>query len=129
MFENLKVGLKAKIEMVVTENDTAAKFGSGDINVFASPVMIGLMENASLSAVDHVLGEEYSTVGINVNVNHISATPVGEKVYAVATLVEIDAKKLLFKVEAFDESKKIGEGTHTRFIVNKEKFFSKINNK
>ncbi|WP_066500793.1 thioesterase family protein [Abyssisolibacter fermentans] len=128
MFSNLKIGLEARVEKIVTDKDTAAEFGSGDIYVFASPVMIGLMENASLNAVDKELGNEYSTVGINVNVNHISATPVGQKVYAVAKLIEIDGKKLCFKVEAYDENKKIGEGTHTRYIVNIEKFLNKIKN-
>ncbi|WDV45537.1 thioesterase family protein [Clostridiaceae bacterium M8S5] len=127
MFEELKIGLKARAEMIVSEKDTAKSFGSGDIEVFASPLMIGLMENAALKAVDDKLGAEYSTVGINVNVDHISATPVGHNVYAEAILKEIDAKKLTFQVSAFDENKKIGEGTHTRYIVNIDKFTNKVN--
>jgi len=126
---NLKTGMNAEISRVVGENDTAASFGSGGVKVFATPLMIGLMENASLAAVDPYLPEGYATVGMNVNVAHIAATPVGMKVTAKSELVEIDGKKLTFKVEAFDEVEKIGEGTHVRYIINLDKFISKANSK
>ncbi len=124
---NLNVGLKNKEEKTVTMNDTAKVFGSGAAEVFATPLMIGLMETASMNAVKELLPEGFSTVGISVNVRHISATAVGKKVWAEAELVEIDRKRLVFKVDAYDEDKKIGEGTHERFIVDEKKFMDKLN--
>lgn len=126
---NLKVGLEGIAEKIVTENDTAAKFGSGDVHVFATPMMIGLMENAALNAVDKELGEGYATVGIHVDIKHLGATPVGMKVKGIAKLTKIDGKKLYFDVEAYDEEKLIGKGTHTRYIINVKEFFEKINKK
>ncbi len=119
---NLKTGMKAKMEIIVKENETAASYGSGGVDVYATPAMIGLIENTSLNAVDSFLPERYATVGVHLDVKHLAATPVGMKVTATAELIEIDRKKLVFKVEAFDEKDKIGEGTHSRFIINKEKF-------
>lgn len=121
-----KVGLKHKEEKIVTIDDTAKIFGSGVAEVFATPMMIGLMEAASMNTIQKFLPEGYSTVGISVNIKHISATAVGKKVYAEAELVEIDRKKLVFKVEAYDEDKKIGEGIHERFIIQEEKFMDKL---
>lgn len=119
---HLKVGMKAVVEHVVGEKDTAASFGSGGVLVYATPMMIGLMENASLKAVDPHLPEGYATVGIHLDVKHMAATPVGMKVRAEAELIEIEGKKLKFKIEAYDEKDKIGEGFHSRYIINKEKF-------
>jgi len=119
---NLKTGMKAKMEIIVKENETAASYGSGGVDVYATPAMIGLIENTSLNAVDSFLPEGYATVGVHLDVKHLAATPVGMKVTATAELIEIDRKKLVFKVEAFDEKDKIGEGTHSRFIIDKEKF-------
>ncbi len=122
----LNIGLKYKEEKTVTMKDTAKVFGSGAAEVFATPMMIGLMEAAAMNAVKSYLPEGYSTVGISVNISHISATAVGKKVWAVAELVETDRKRLVFKVEAFDEDKKIGEGTHERFIIDEQKFMSSL---
>ncbi|KXG73968.1 thioesterase family protein [Thermotalea metallivorans] len=119
---HLKVGMKAVVEHVVGEKDTAASFGSGGVLVYATPMMIGLMENASLKAVDPHLPEGYATVGIHLDVKHMAATPVGMKVRAEAELIEMEGKKLKFKIEAYDEKDKIGEGFHSRYIINKEKF-------
>lgn len=123
---NLIVGLKNKEEKIVTINDTAKVFGSGAAEVFATPMMIGLMESASMNAVKEYLPTGYSTVGITVNIKHISATAVGKKVWAEAELIEIDRKRLVFKVNAFDEDKKIGEGTHERFIIDEQKFMDNL---
>ena len=123
---NLKLGLEAITEKIVTEEDTAAKFGSGDIKVFASPMMIGIMENAALKAVQKDLSEGFTTVGTHVDVSHIGATPVGMKVTAKAKLIKIEGKKLTFEVEAYDEKKKIGEGIHIRYIINIDRFFEKL---
>jgi len=123
---NLELNMKGKSEDIVVEENTAAKFGSGSIYVYATPMMIGLMENAALNSVEEALGKEYSTVGINVNVDHISATPLGKRVRAEAILTKIEGKKLYFNVAAYDEDKKIGEGTHTRYIINVEKFLNRL---
>lgn len=123
---NLKNGLKHREERIVTMNDTAKVFGSGAAEVFATPMMIGIMEGASMNCVRDYLPEGFSTVGISVNIKHISATAVGKKVWADAELIEIDRKRLVFKVEAFDEDKKIGEGTHERFIIDEKKFMDNL---
>lgn len=123
---NIKLGMIAKLEKTVTEKDTAKEFGSGAALVFATPMMIGLMEGAAMNAVKDYLPEGFSTVGTSVNIKHISATPVGKKVWAEAEIVEIDRKRLVFKVEAFDEDKKIGEGTHERFIIDEAKFMGNL---
>lgn len=126
---NVKEGMEGKVEMVVEDKDTALQFGSGGVEVFATPMMIGLMENASLKAVDEFLPEGYGTVGTHLDVKHLGATPVGMKVWATAKLMEIDRKALTFHVEAFDEVEKIGEGTHKRFIIEVEKFLEKSKKK
>ncbi|MCK8059533.1 MULTISPECIES: thioesterase family protein [unclassified Fusibacter] len=125
----LKIGQCAKVERIVGENDTAAAFGSGEVRVFATPMMIGLMENAALKAVDSDLPEGYATVGIHLDVKHLAATPVGMKVWAEAELIKIDGKKLTFSLKAFDELDLIGEGTHERYIIPFEKFVQSAENK
>lgn len=126
---NLKEGMVGQVETIVSEKNTAMAFASGGVEVFATPMMIGMMEKASLSAVDSFLPEGYATVGTQVNVSHISATPLGMKVWAKAELIKFKGKALTFKVEAFDEVEKIGEGTHDRFIISLEKFIEKTNGK
>ena len=122
----LTPGIEAQKAETVTDQNTAAAFGSGGIAVYATPAMIALMEGASFSAVQPTLPEGWSTVGTELNVKHLSATPLGVKVYATAELLNIDGRTLTFKVEAFDEAGKIGEGTHGRFIINAEKFLAKL---
>ncbi|MGE5628205.1 MAG: thioesterase family protein [Solirubrobacterales bacterium] len=122
----IKEGLQAVNEIIVTENDTASKLGSGDLDVFATPSMIALMENTSKKVVEEMLPKGYSTVGIEVSIKHIKATPLGMKVKCQAVLEKVDGKKLTFNVEAWDEKGKIGEGTHERFIINIESFMNKI---
>jgi len=119
---NFKVGMKFTKEIIVKEEDTAIAFGSGNISVFSTPRMIGLMESASLNIVDPLLPEEYKTVGIHLDVKHLAATPVGMEVKAIAELVEIDGKKLKFIVKVYDEIEKIGEGYHSRFVIKVDDF-------
>jgi predicted thioesterase len=126
---DLKIGMAAEIERIVGEEDTAVRFGSGGVKVFATPMMVALMENAALSAVDPKLGEGFATVGLSLNVKHIAATPVGMKVRARAELVGMEGKKLHFRVEAFDEQEKIGEGTHERYIIELSKFLERTGKK
>lgn len=129
MEHTLKVGMTYESKQTVTKDKTAAAYGSGSIYVFATPAMIGLIENAALNCAEKGLSKEYSTVGIHVEVSHLAATPMNMEARAVAELTKIEGKKLTFKVEAFDEKDKIGEGTHVRYIINKNKFMQKINDK
>ena len=125
----LKVGMKFTREVEVVHELTADAVHSGSLPVFATPMMIGLMENASWSLAEECMEEGYSTVGTLVNVKHISATPVGATVRAETELTEIDGRRLVFKVAAYDDKGLIGEGTHERFIINTDKFMSKTNAK
>lgn len=119
---SLKPGMKATVTQTVTDQDTAVRFGSGDVQVFATPMMIALMEKAALTAVDPHLPGGYATVGTTVEVAHLAATPVGMTVTATAELLEVSGKKLKFRIEAFDDKDKIGEGTHGRYIIQTERF-------
>lgn len=127
--ESLKVGVKGEARTTVSEKNTAATMGSGSITVFATPAMIALMENAALSSVQDYLPEGSTTVGIKISSSHIAATPLGMEVTAKSELTEIDGKRLVFKVEAFDSVEKIGEGIHERFIINIDKFMAKNDGK
>lgn len=124
--ENLKVGIEGYIEKNVEYKDTAAAYGSGLVEVFATPAMIGLMEMTSQLSVQKFLPEGHATVGTEVNIKHLKATPVGAKVYAKTNLTEIDGKRLVFEVAAFDEKGQIGSGLHTRFVINNERFMEKL---
>ena len=123
--------LKATVTDVVTENNTAATIGSGSLAVYATPAMLALMEKAACEACASILNEGETTVGTLLNVNHVSATPVGMQVSATAELISRDGRKLVFNVTANDESGAIGNGTHERFIVLSDRFtektYSKLN--
>ena len=122
---NLRVGMTAEKQEQVTNDNTAMRYGSGSAAVYATPAMIGLMEGTCLKAVDPFLPAGLSTVGIRLDVRHLAATPVGLGVKATAELTEIAGKRLTFKVEAFDDKEKIGEGIHERYIIEVEKFMAK----
>lgn len=124
--EGLPLGLRAEIRLVVREEDTAKHLGSGNVAVLATPRMIALMEKASVKAVDHLLPPGQATVGSEVQVRHLAATPQGMEVTAHSELVEVEGRRLTFKVEAFDEREKIGEGTHIRFIIDLDRFREKV---
>jgi predicted thioesterase len=121
----LETGLRGEMTTTVTHENTAAFVGAGGVEVFGTPMMIALMENAAWRAVADHLEEGYVTVGTLVNVRHLAATPLGQQVRASAELVEIDGRRLVFRVEAYDEQQKIGEGVHERFIVNLERFMKR----
>lgn len=122
----LHVGLRGEARVKVDESNTAVRFGSGSVLVFATPAMIGLMEKAALTSVDPLLGEGMATVGVELNVKHLAATPMGMDVAAVSELIEIDGKRLVFRVEAFDAKEKIGEGVHQRYIISLAKFMDRV---
>ncbi|MCM0647678.1 thioesterase family protein [Clostridium swellfunianum] len=123
---SLKEGLSYSKEIAVDKNQTASFYGSGCLEVYATPALVALMENAAMNCVQDELPEGFTTVGIEINVKHIKATPVNMKVRAEAVLEKIDRKRLFFKVEAYDEKGKVGEGTHVRYIVNSEEFLSRL---
>lgn len=121
----LTIGIKGKAVTTADDTNSAASMGSGLLPVFATPSMIALIEKAACESVAPELEEGSGTVGTLLNVKHLAATPLGMKVTAETELVEIDRRRLVFKVEAYDEKEKIGEGIHERFIINNDKFLSK----
>lgn len=122
----LEKGLKHNSVMRVEAGNTAEFIGSGDMAVLATPAMVALMENAAMLAVALHLGEDETTVGTMVSTSHLKASKVGNIIEARAELVAVEGRKLDFKIEAYDGETLIGEGTHTRFVVNREKFLSKL---
>lgn len=122
----LKIGLSHTSTTVVSDKNTARTYGSGGLDVFASPAMIGLMENAAMTAVENDLPDGSSTVGSHISTSHVKPSKMGATIKATAILEEINGRKLTFKVSACDDDGIIGEGTHIRHIVDIEKFMSKI---
>lgn len=123
---NIKTGLKKTLNREVKFEDTAKNYGSGLVEVYATPAMIAFMEQTSLECVNNEIPEGYNTVGTSVNIKHIKATPVGMKVRCEAELIESDNKKLKFNVHAYDEEGKIGMGTHSRYIINNKDFINSL---
>lgn len=121
----LQTGIKGEKSVVVEAANSAKVMKSGTLDVFATPAMVALMEQAAYTSVQDELEEGQGTVGTRMDVSHISATPLGQTVTAKSELTAIDRRKLTFSVEAYDESGKIGEGTHERFIVDNKSFQEK----
>ena len=121
----LETGIKGTQRVTVAKPNLADAMGSGDLPVFATPAMIALMEKTAATSVRDLVDAGCSTVGTLLNVRHLSATPEGMTVTCESELVEVDGKRLVFAVRAYDESGLIGEGTHERFIVGAEKFVKK----
>ena len=122
----IEVGLKYQSSVVVSEDNTAQTLGSGDMPVFATPAMIALMENAAMNAVASALAEGATTVGTMMKSSHIKASALGATITAEAELVAVDGRRLTFVVKAWDDKGVIGEGEHERFIVDRERFLSKL---
>ena len=118
-------GLKAEVSTLAEREDTALEVGSGDLLVYATPCMAALMEGAACEAIAECLQEGQSSVGTSLNIAHTSATPVGLEVRAEAEVTAVEGKVITFAVRAFDEAGEIGSGTHTRVIVNSQKFLEK----
>lgn len=119
------VGMKGEVGTTVEREDTAKEVGSGDLLVYATPCMVALMEGAACEAIAEALGENQTTVGTLLNIEHVSATPVGLDVRAVAEVTAVDGKVITFDVKAYDEAGEIGRGTHKRVIINSQKFLEK----
>ena len=126
---SVTVGLKGRAEAVVNDSNTAQAACSGALPVFGTPFMCALMEEASWKSIASCLEEGQSTVGTRLNVSHDSATPVGMKVWAESEVIEVDGKRLVLKVTAYDEKGPIGQGIHERFIVTDERFLAKCTKK
>lgn len=122
----LQVGLKHTSTLVVTDDVTAVKIGSGDMAVLATPAMMALMENAAMQAVADALPEGSTTVGGHIASSHLKPSKVGDTVTATAEVVKVDGKKIEFKVSAYQGDVLIGEGSHLRFVVDRERFMSKL---
>ena len=122
----IEIGLKHTSELTVTDAVTAITIGSGDMPVLATPMMIALMENAAMLAVKDKLPEGSTTVGGHIESSHLKPSKVGDKVSATAEVTKVDGKKIKFKVAAYSGDTLLGEGTHLRFIVDRERFLSKL---
>ncbi|MFN8632519.1 MAG: thioesterase family protein [Chloroflexota bacterium] len=129
MASELRPGLVGEAETVVRQADLASAIGSGRLDVFGTPAMLGLIELAAVNAVDHLLPEGSTTVGIRLDVRHLAPSPLGIAVRARAELVAVDGRRLSFTVEAFDAVEKIGEGTHERAVVDAARLLARANGK
>ena len=121
----LTVGLSGRVDTLAERKDSAKEMGSGSLLVYATPSMVALMEAAACKAIAPALPEEKTSVGISMNIEHTSATPMGMEVYAEAQVTEVNGKILTFTVSAYDEKGLIGQGTHKRCIVDSQRFLDK----
>ena len=132
MAENIKTlteGIKGHTEDIVTPEKTAVSMGSGGLAVYATPRMLCMMEYTAWSSVEPYMEEGKGTVGTRLDVSHVSASPVGSHIRYESELTETDGRRLVFRVQAFDEAGLIGEGTHERFIINNQRFMDKTQKK
>ena len=125
----LEDGLAGSAELLVGEEHTAPRVGSGRVRVLATPVMINLMEAAALDAVEQLLPAGHQSLGTHLNVGHYAATPVGMRLRATAEVTKVEGRTIEFRVEAFDEKERVGDGTHTRVVVNVERFDQRVQRK
>lgn len=121
----ITIGMKGEAFNEVEREDTAQIVGSGSLLVYATPCMVALMEGAACEAIAEAMPEDQTTVGIELNIQHLAATPVGHEVRAEATVTAVEGKIITFELAAFDEAGPIGKGTHKRCIVNSQKFLDK----
>jgi predicted thioesterase len=122
----LRVGLKGEAAVVVGDEHTAPRIGSGRIAVLATPVMINLMEAAALEAIEALLAEGHQSLGTRLDITHVAATPVGMRVTATAEVVALDGRAVTMRVDAHDEKERIGGGTHERVVVNVARFDARV---
>ena len=125
----IQKGIKGRREQTVTPEMSAARVGSGLVEVFATPMMVALIEQTCLESVLPHLEAGQGTVGTLVNVSHVAATPIGMRVWCESELVEVDRRRLVYSVKAYDECGLIGEGTHERLIIDTSKLLEKVKGK
>ena len=125
----ITVGMKGEVFTEVEREDTAAEVGSGSLLVYATPCMVALMEGAACEAIEEALPEGQTTVGTELNIQHLSATPVGLEVRAEAVVTAVEGTIITFELHAYDEAGEIGKGTHKRCLVNSQKFLDKTYSK
>jgi predicted thioesterase len=125
----LAPGLRGRAELLVGEQHTAPRIGSGKVHVLATPVMINLIEAAALDAIERLLPAGFQSLGTHLDVRHVAATPVGMRVVASAQVTSVEGRLVTFRVEARDEKELIGDGTHQRVVVNVAKFDERVKRK
>ena len=125
----ITVGMKGMVSTTVEREDTAAEVGSGSLLVYATPCMVALMEGAACEAISAAVPEDKTSVGIELNIKHVSATPVGMDVRAEAEVTAVEGSIITFQITAFDEAGVIGEGTHKRAVLTAQKFLDKTYSK
>lgn len=122
---NIKSGIRHTQQLEVTKENTASAYGSGDVDVFATPAMIALMEMTARNSIQDLLPDGYTTVGTEVNIKHLKASAIGNRVRCESEVLDVNGNKINFKVQVWDDTILVGDGTHTRAIVKLEKFISK----
>lgn len=127
MNKNIQEGKELELTATVRESDTARVYGSGLLDVYSTPAMVAFMEKTSMELVQPMLGEGYGTVGIALDIKHVKAVPVGGQIRCVSRLSSLEGNKLTFRVEVTGDSGLVGEGSHSRYIIDEKKFLSKIN--
>jgi predicted thioesterase len=123
---DIQVGLDSETAVMVNEGLLATTMGSGNVAVYATPAMVALMEAAAIGALSPVLAEGQSSVGIALDIQHLAATPPGHRVRARAEVIEVQGNKVTFQVQAWDERELIGEGTHTRYVIDETRFMRRV---
>ena len=126
---SITVGLKGERAFVVEEKHTAYHLGSGGVHVFSTPSMVSLMEGAAVNAIDPLLPEGQMSVGIEISAKHLAATPIGKRVRAEAEVIDVDKRRVMFTIKAWDEHELIGEATHTRFIIDLDRYTQRLDEK
>jgi predicted thioesterase len=127
--EKIQLGLVGEKRTVVVEALLATHLGSGGVKVYATPAMVALIESAAVAAIDPLLPEGQASVGIALDVKHLAATPLGQQVRAQAEVIGVDGRKVTFGVRAWDEHELIGEGTHTRYVIDIARFAKRVGSK
>jgi len=127
--DKLKPGLKGTSQLLVAEEHTAPRVGSGRVHVLATPVMINVIEAAALAAIEHLLPQGYQSLGTRLDIRHFAATPVGMRVRAEVEVDKVEGRSVTFRVSVADEKEPIGDGTHERMVVNVSRFDVRIQDK
>ena len=127
--DKLKPGLRGASQLVVAEEHTAPRVGSGRVHVLATPVMINVIEAAALAAIEHLLPEGYQSLGTRLDIRHFAATPVGMRVRAEVEVEKVEGRAVSFRVSVSDEKEPVGDGTHERMVVNVSRFDVRIQDK